>query len=124
MSVRLPIDSACASLLRALRPHAAPFILVSTASRPWASALFLGSRHRLTLRLEGEDANSRATRLQAALGEMELEIPGGFVADILVTSRVDGDTPALGIEALTIYEPEIAETPEAAPVSSAASRAG
>lgn len=107
---RLPVDRACAALLRALRAHAGAFTLIATSSRPWSSATFEGSRHRLAIRLEGADADRRATRLQAELGEVDLDFPGGFVADILVATRMEGllerGAPVLGIEALTIDEPE------------------
>jgi hypothetical protein len=115
---RSPVDRACAALLRALKPHAGPFTLVATSSRPWASATFIGARHRLAIALEGEDAAARATRLQATLSEADVDFHGGFVADILVTARLDGASPVLGIEALTIDEPE------AEPVSAATRRAG
>lgn len=64
---------------------------------------------------------ARAGLLQATLGEAELDLPGGFIADIVVIARLDGDAPVLAIEALTIEDPEcgIAET-----FSSGARRAG
>lgn len=111
------MDRACASLLRALRPHAGPFALVATSSQPWASATFVGARHRIAIALQGEDAPARADRLQAGLGEADIDLAGGFVADILVTARMTDDMPVLGIEALTIDEPE------AEAISSAAWRA-
>lgn len=107
---RLPADRACAALLRALKVHAGPFLLIATESRPWSSATFEGSRHRIAIRLEGMDADARATRLQTELPEADLDFAGGFVADILVATRMDdsaeGGTPVLGIEALTIDEPD------------------
>jgi hypothetical protein len=107
---RLPADRARAALLRALAPHLGRHRLLATSSRDWASATFEGARHRLALVLEGEDGGARATRLQATLDETDLPIAGGFVADIKVTVRLDGEEPAIAIEALTIVEaPAMAE---------------
>jgi len=103
---RWPADRARTELLRALEPHAGPFTVVDAESRDWASALFVGARHRLALALEGEDAAARAERLRATLPEMELDQRGGFVADIQVTVALLGDLVVLGIEALTIEEAE------------------
>jgi hypothetical protein len=103
---RWPADRARTELLRALEPHAAPFTVIGAESRDWASALFLGARHRLALRLEGDGTVTRAERLRARLSEEELDLRGGFVADIeLKVVLVDGAT-ILGIEALTIEEAE------------------
>jgi hypothetical protein len=115
---RRPADQARSALLRALEPHAAPCRLLSAASRDWASALFVGARHRLAIAIEGDDALRRADQLSRELGEIELAMRGGFVADITVLAQFCGGVPVLAIEALTIEEPE----PEC--VSRAASRAG
>jgi len=103
---RWPADRARDDLLRTLTPHAAPFTLLAADSRDWASALFVGARHRLALALDGDDAAARAERLRDTLPEMEFDLRGGFVADLqLIVSR-PGDQPVLGIEALTIEEAE------------------
>ncbi len=115
---RRPADQAGSALLRALEPHAAPCTLLSTTSRDWASALFVGAQHRLAIAIEGADALLRADRLSRELGEIDLAIRGGFVADIAVLAQFEGDAPVLAIEALTIEEPE------ANGLSRVASRAG
>jgi hypothetical protein len=103
---RWPADHARAALLRALEPHVRPFTLLRATSRDWASALFLGARHRFALALDGEDAAARAARLRDSLPEMELDLRGGFVADCqAIVTRLDGQ-PVLEIDALTIEEPE------------------
>ncbi len=71
-------------------------------------------------------APSRTSRLTSStpstrsceLGEIDLAMRGGFVADIAVLAQFEGAIPVLAIEALTIEEPE------AEPVSRAAPRAG
>jgi hypothetical protein len=115
---RWPADRARTELLRVLEPHAGAFTVLRGESRDWASALFVGARHRLALALDGPDAADRADRLRETLPEMELDLRGGFVADCqAIVTLVDG-RPVLGIEALTIEE---AETPG---VSRAVRRAG
>ena len=113
-----PADQACAALLRALEPHAAPYTLLSATSRDWASALFVGARHRLVIAMEGDDASPRADRASRELGEIDLAMRGGFVADIAVIAQFERGVPILAIEVLTIEEPEIE------PVSRVVSRAG
>lgn len=100
----LPAVRAERALLRALAPIAGPFAVIASRSTDWSSATFEGARHRLALRLEGADARLRADRLAPALPEIELPLPAGFVADIAVTVRMEGDAPVLGIEALTIRD--------------------
>ncbi|WP_419825794.1 hypothetical protein [Sphingomonas sp.] len=117
----LPADRARAALIRALKPVAGPFAVVAARSQDWASATFEGARHRLALRLEGEDADTRAARLVASLAAVDVPMDNGFVADIAVTARVDGDGPVLGIEALTIRE---APPCPAATISGGARRCG
>jgi hypothetical protein len=103
---RRPTDQARSSLLCALEPHAAPCTLLSATSRDWASALFVGARHRLTIAIQGEEALQRADRLSRELGEIDLAMRGGFVADIAVLAQFEGDVAVLAIEVLTIEEPD------------------
>jgi len=103
---RWPADHARIELLRALAPHVGGCAVFAAHSRDWASALFVGARHRFALLLEGADAAARAEWLRDALPEMELDLRGGFVADIQAVLTWIDDRPVLGIEALTIEEPE------------------
>lgn len=68
----------------------------------WASATFVGARHRLTL-----NAAPSAT-LDAwvtGLPEREFDLTGHLVADLAVTStRRAGDMTEIAIEALTVEE--------------------
>lgn len=111
-------DQSQAALLRALGPHVGAYRMLSAESRDWASALFVGARHRLALALEGSDGTARARRLGPMLEDCELELRGGFVADLQAIVRTEDGRAVLGIEALTIEEPE------AEPVRRAARRAG
>jgi hypothetical protein len=103
----LPSDRAQSALLRALKPWG-PFTVLGVRTVPWMSATFEGARHRLALRIDGGDAATRARRLEAELGEAELTIRDGFVADVVVTARLDGEAPVVAIEALTIDDPDAA----------------
>ncbi len=111
-------DQSQAALLRALGPHVGPYHMLSAESRDWASALFVGARHRLALALEGPDGAARAHRLGAMLEECDFTMRGGFVADLQAVARIEKGLPVLGIEALTIAEPE------AGPVRLVRQRAG
>lgn len=113
---RLPADRARLELLRALEPHAAPFALIASTSKDWASGLFVGARHRFAVALQGEDRLRRARTLEEALPDCDLPLRSGFVADVAVATRLDGDRPVLAIEALTIFDAE--------PVSRDVRRAG
>ena len=74
-------------------------------SRPWASALFEGRRHMLTLRLDGPEGADRRARLAAAVGEADLPLPGHFVADICVDGGGDDERGAwIDLSTLTIRD--------------------
>lgn len=47
----------------------------------WASATFTGTRHRVALAFDGEEAVAAGEALIAALPEHEFAIPGQLVAD-------------------------------------------
>jgi len=115
---RLPADRMRDALIAALEPHAGSFVTLAATSRDWSSGLFDGARHRIAMRLEGGDAGDRAARLAELLPETDLPIPRGFVADVQVTGRLDGETVIVAIEALTI------DDADDEPVSRAVRRAG
>lgn len=72
-------------LMTALLALAGPDARIEDAGfRPWCSATFLGAQHRITMRVTGAEARSRADRLAAALPETELAIPGHIVADAAI----------------------------------------
>lgn len=64
-----------------------PAMVDKASSRPWASALFEGRRHVVTLRLEGADAVERRATLSSALGQQQFPMPGHFVADICIDAQ-------------------------------------
>lgn len=80
------------------------------ASRPWASALFEGRRHVITLRLDAPHCIERAIAFGKDLGEAEWALSGHFVADITIdgTQADESRTPPasvlLDVSALTIEE--------------------
>lgn len=72
-------------------------------SRPWASVSFTGARHRLTLRLSGEEAREAADRIAEGLEEAEFDLGPDLLVDIAVVEREDAaDEVSLTIEALTV----------------------
>lgn len=102
-------------------------ITEAAVSEDWASATFVGQRHRLELRLEvnpggvmfGDDRDTCAqverlapraalmasvTALAEAIGETDIDVPGHFVADIAVISvdQLDSGAVQLMLEALTL----------------------
>lgn len=101
--MRLSIDRGAAALLRAIRAWDGGAVLLEEQhSRPWASATFVGARHRLEIRLAGMDAERRAERLAGALPQMEFSLARLLVADVAVAARPA--PAALVIEALVLDE--------------------
>ncbi|MBX3592980.1 hypothetical protein [Sphingomonas sp.] len=79
----------------ALRVHA-------VETTPWASATFIGARHRLTVEAA---ASSALDCWLAALPEAEFRLRGHLVADALVaTRRMAEDVVRSEIEILTIED--------------------
>lgn len=60
--------------------------LVRHAERPWASVMFTGTRHTVTLAFTGPDAVAAGEAFIAALPDHEFAIPGQLVADATITS--------------------------------------
>lgn len=61
--------------------------VLATSSVPWASATFIGRRHKVVLRLHGAGHEDRANRLIALLPDAEFSISGHLVADACVDAR-------------------------------------
>lgn len=78
------VECDCLRVLRASAPL--PLSASVISSRPWASALFVGSR--LTIRVEGDD-DVRLDEWLIALAEVELSWPGHFVASAEIIERSD-----------------------------------
>ncbi len=89
------------AIMTALESLAGPLELLVERSFPWASATFIGERHRMTLETGPLDADALAD----ALVDLDIPLRKGFVADLTVAARV---RTALGwrleIEALAITE--------------------
>lgn len=94
-------------LLTALLSFAGPEVSVVDAGfRPWCSATFLGAQHRIALRIDGPNADSRARQLAEELPDAELKVPGHLVADAAVDairSQADG-TMVIALVILTIED--------------------
>lgn len=82
-----------------------PASIERAISRPWASALFQGRRHVITLRIKGPDARDRRARFAERLEEAEWTLSRHFVADIIIDgSRSDADDEWIELSALTIED--------------------
>lgn len=90
-------------LMRALIARGGDGCRITAADQwAWASLLFEGTRHCLTISVPGE----AAARFVDGIGEAEFTLPGHLVADIAVIDRVpqDGGMVAVRLEALTLVE--------------------
>ena len=89
--------------LRILAAEAGVAVAVrSIASRPWGSATFTGTRHRLAVDAAAGDALDRWLR---ALPEATWTVHGHLVADLVIDRvAIDGDVAALQIAILTIED--------------------
>ena len=67
----------------------------------WASATFVGARHRLTVSGNGDGF----ARWVAGLAEAELPLRGHLVADVVVAGRrVEAGVTVVALEVLTVEE--------------------
>ena len=80
----------------------AEVVVESAEARRWASATFVGARHRITLSGPSGDATLRWI---AALPEAEFRLRGHLVADVTVAAHArDGAGFRATIEVLTVEE--------------------
>ena len=103
-------DATC-GLLRAIRASlAVPMTLEEVRSRAWASVTFVGARHELSLKLDGDGAAAAADQFVAGLEAAEFALRGHIVADIHLEAQQRGTGPdgapfvRLRIEALTVED--------------------
>lgn len=91
---RDPHTRVIAQLLELAGPDAS---VIATSSVPWASATFIGARHRIVMRIFGADHAARADIFAESLPDAEFSISGHIVADACVDERqlrlvqADGD---------------------------------
>ena len=82
-----------------------PASIERAMSRPWASALFQGRQHVITLRIKGPDAKERRARFAEGLEEAEWTLPRHFVADITIDGgRSASEEEWVELSALTIED--------------------
>lgn len=87
-------------LVRALVGSAPAAVAVRhAASRPWASATFVGARHRITLfGVTSAELDGWIAGLPAA----EFDLPGALVADLAVVAVLRDSGVELDLEILTL----------------------
>ena len=95
--------SAASRLERAVSAHAAcagvALTIDDIRSTRWASATFVGARHRLVVTIKGVGAHDWL----ANLAEADLPMPGHLVADLVVVDqRRSGTASTATIEVLTV----------------------
>lgn len=109
------MSDATSALLRAMSMNFANFAnfghvtVEKIRSRDWASGTFIGTRHELIFRLEGEGADEAADSFVRDLDEAEFPLRGHILADIALVSREDqagAGKPLvrLALEALTVAD--------------------
>ena len=82
-----------------------PTAVEHATSRPWASALFQGRHHVITLCLTGPDASERRAIFAEGLEEAEWTLANHFVADICIDeSRSSAAAERIELSALTIED--------------------
>lgn len=87
------------SLLAAFTAALGPVAVHAYDMTPWSSATFTGARH--VFRIETE-ATADIDGFAQTIGEADISIPRGFVADIAVVGAPTGNPYQLTVEALTI----------------------
>lgn len=89
-------------LIRALAVYFGSMSAVDHRTTKWSSATFTGSRHLIWFK---PDQQADLDELLKNLPEVDLPMPGHFVADIEVAERHDhADGARIGLRALTIAE--------------------
>jgi hypothetical protein len=105
LPISLNADRAlCLALRRELDlPERAVMI---SETRPWASATFSGSRHRVEIQLWSIATLSRATRFQTQVDVTKLDLPGHLVAELSISVLgsvcLPGGDCRIVVEALTV----------------------
>jgi hypothetical protein len=87
------------ALLAAFAVRLGPVEVRAHDITPWSSATYSGARH--VFRTETVDTADIEAFVQT-IGEADIPIPRGFVADIVVVCQPTGTPRQLTIEALTI----------------------
>jgi hypothetical protein len=103
------MNDATSALLRAVRGRfeGLDFTIEEVKSRSWASATFVGARHELSFRIEGERAQQAADAFLKDLDVAEFQLRGHVLADIALVSeeRIDGGASVtVSLEALTVED--------------------
>lgn len=75
-----------------------PTLILRATSRPWASALFQGRRHIVTMQIGGDDAPARRARFADGLAEAQWSLPRHFVADIVIDDLAPAPEGGLWME--------------------------
>lgn len=101
-------EGATSAVVRAIRDKFdtfGPVAFDEITSRSWASATFIGARHKLMFRLEGDGAEAAAEAFVGGLAAEEFDLRGHILADINLVSQECGPGHArIALEALTVED--------------------
>jgi hypothetical protein len=105
LPINLSADRALCLALR--REFGLPDGAVMTSrTKPWASATFSGTRHRVDIQLWSIETLSRATRFQTQFDMTQFELPGHLIAELSISVLgsicLPGGDCWLVVEALTV----------------------
>ena len=106
--MKMAMSPAASAVLRALISRSGVernrFLLIGVQSTDWQSLTFTGERHRLIVRISGENAGTAADRLCSGIENAELSGSGVIIADISVEARHDDREGGVEVtfEALTV----------------------
>lgn len=101
---------AAAELLRALIARTAlddeRITIGRVHSIDWQSLTFIGERHEFSLAITGPDARAALALFRDGLAEVEWQLVGHVVADLVIVSEqaASDGTIVVGIEALTLTD--------------------
>lgn len=105
------MSAASKALLRTLLGRAGAnrdrIFLTHWIATDWQSLTFAGERHEAGFRIIGEDALQLAQDWTSALGDADLPIGGGFVAEIGLAKPIavqDDGSVLVDLEALTLED--------------------
>lgn len=89
-----------------------PMLVVEDVSRnDWASATFVGSQHRIALRLAGraEAVAAAMQRLETDLPDSEIAVVGHFIAEITITPETRHESEEIVTKYLIVNALAIAD---------------
>jgi hypothetical protein len=93
------------SIVAAVEQHIASGKVAFLSERPWCSLDIFGRLFSLEVRLDDDERELEAERIESTIGEWQFDLPFGVVIDISVEMRATTDgTCRLQLDLLVIEE--------------------